>query len=334
MKKYFIYIFAAISLFNIFSADNIVIGISLPFLRNESSSTMFYNKQFAFEMLFKNESEIFTLEIVNVEEPDDKIESVYIKSSKDNTINNTFDYLLYSSVYSNDHFLFFKVQLINPYNNDVVFMKMFVKKIDYTIGETITECSDEILEMIKNSDLTKIKNKNAFKVKLDKEKTSEEQLDTYAMKFKHEIFFLNSFLKIHANFVSLMELYSGYNFSPFDFFSIESAFFWGLGFKDTDLSFINVNTSSFLVGQSAGIFLHLPLTIVEPSIGLRAEINYIILDHFYFTFPIDLGLKIYINQKHAIRINGIFQFIVLDINEVKWKNSYLIGFMVGYARKL
>lgn len=334
MKKYIILALLVIVYFNIFSEDNIIIGISPPFLRNESSSTMFYNKQFSFEMLFKNESEIFTLEIINIDDPDNKIESVYIKSSKDNTINNTYDYLLYSSVYSNNLFLFFKVQLLNPYNNDVVFVKMFVKKIDYTIGETISECSDEILEMIKNSNLVKIKNKNTFKTKINKEKTSEEQLDSYAMKFKHEIFFLNSFLKTHANFVSFLELYSGYNFSPFDFFSIEGAFFFGWGFKDTDFSFINVNMNSFLIGQSAGIYLFLPFTIVEPSVGLRAEINYIILDHFYFTFPIDFGLKIYINQKHAIRINTSFQFIVLDINEVSWKNNFLIGFMIGYARKL
>ncbi len=211
MKNYIIFLLLTTIYFNIFSEDKIIIGISPPFLKNESATTMFYNKQFSFEMLFKNDSEVFSLELVNVDETDNEVESAYIKSSKVNTINNSFDYLLYSSVYSNNFYLFFKVQLINPYNNDVIFLKLFIKEIDYTISESISECTDEILELIKNSNLTKIKNKTAYIVKIKKEKSSEEQLDTYAMRFKHEIFFLNSFLKNHANFVSLLELYSGYN---------------------------------------------------------------------------------------------------------------------------
>ena len=90
---------------------------------------------------------------------------------------------------------------------------------------------------------------------------------------------------------------------------------------------------NFFIGQSAGLSFYLPF-IVEPSLGLRFEINYIALDHIYFTFPIDLGLKIYITQKNAIKFNTSFQFITLDINDVVWEKNFMIGFMVGYAHKI
>ena len=60
--------------------------------------------------------------------------------------------------------------------------------------------------------------------------------------------------------VSLFEIYSGYNFSPFDFFSIEAAFFWGFGFKDSDLSFAQYKEmNNFFIGHSAGFNFYLPL---------------------------------------------------------------------------
>ncbi len=334
MKKFLVLLFLIVHMFYIFSEENLLIGISSPFLRNENSSTMFYNKQFSFEILFKNNSDKISYEIINIDEIDIEKESEYIKTCKRIAINNGYDYLLYSSVYSNDLFLFFKVQLLNPYTDDVIFIKLFIKKIDYTLSETISDCSEEIINVINSSSLDRIQGKNLFKENIKKEEGAEEQLDQYATRFKHEIFFLNSFLKNHSNTVSLVEIYSGYNFSPFDFFSIEAALFWGYGFKDSDLSFSKITEeTNFFIGQSAGFYFNLPL-IVEPSLGLRLEINYIINDHFYFTFPIDLGLKIYIRQKHAIRINTSFQFITYDINDFKWSYNFMIGFMVGYALKI
>ena len=318
---------------NIFSENKVIIGISPPYLRTENSATIFYKKQFSFEILFNSNSDRFNFEILDIGEPEDNKESLYLKECKKNTINNGYDYLLYSSVYSNDFYLFFKVQLLNPYDDDVIFLKIFVKKIDYKISETISECSDEIIKNLSNYKLVEIQRKELYREKV-KEEGNEEQLDQYAVKFKHEIFYLNSFFKNHSNMLSLFEIYSGYNFSPFDFFSIEAAFFLGFGFKDTDLSFSQFEEGNyFFIGQSAGFNFYLPFK-VEPSLGLRFEINYIVLDHVYFTFPIDLGLKVYITQKDAIKFNTSFQFITFDINDLSWEKNFMIGFMIGYARKI
>ena len=334
LKKFIILTFVLIQIFNIFSEDKVIIGISPPYLRTENSATIFYNKQFSFELLFNSDSDKFNFEILNISELEKNKESLYLKECKKNTINNGYDYLLYSSVYSNAFFLYFKVQLLSPYNDDVIFLKIFIKKIDYKISETISECSDEIIKNLSNNKLEKIQRKELYMEKAKEEEDPEEQLDQYAIKFKHEFFFLNSFFKNHSNMLSLFEIYSGYNFSPFDFFSIEAAFFLGFGFKDADLSFSQFNEgNNFFIGQSAGFNFYLPFK-VEPSLGLRFEINYIILDHVYFTFPIDLGIKVYITQKDAIKFNTSFQFITFDIIDLSWEKNFMIGFMIGYARKI
>ena len=133
MKQFIILIFLLVHRFKLYSEEKVIIGISPPYLRNENSATMFYNKQFLFEMLFKSSSDKFTFEIINIIEPDIKIESSYLKNCKRGAINNGYDYLLYSSVYSNDFYLFFKVQLLNPYTDEVIFLKVIVSKFSNMI---------------------------------------------------------------------------------------------------------------------------------------------------------------------------------------------------------
>ena len=106
------------------SEEKISIGISNPYLRNESAVTMFYHKHFSFEILFNYDSDKYSLEVINIDIIDS--EDIYLKSCKDEILSSNIDYLLYSTVYSSDSFLFFKVQLINPYDDVVVFSKLYI----------------------------------------------------------------------------------------------------------------------------------------------------------------------------------------------------------------
>ena len=133
--------------------------------------------------------------------------------------------------------------------------------------------------------------------------------------------------------MSFLEFCSGYNFSPFDFFSIESGIFLGGGYLDIDFNLNNIILDKLFLGGYAAFYLFLS-GIVEPSVGLKFEFCYVLNNDVCFSFPIAFGLKFYINPKNIIRFDTSFQFIYYDFNKLVWKNNFVIGFLIGYAKKI
>ena len=320
----------------LYSEEGILIGISSPYLRNESSETVFFEKNFNFELLFNYSDNYYSFEIFNTDINAE--ESRYLRNLKREAIKIECDYILHSVIYSSKTYLFYKVQLISPYTDTVFFNKLYSKKIDFALSEFLTECSLDIINKLNSLSLTKVK-KNTFKRDYEKEKSEEEKLEEFVAKYKHEIFFSNTFFKNHASTMSFLELFTGYGFSPFNFFSVEAGMFLGGGSLDKTLAMLDTGINRFYVGWFAGFNFYARF-VVEPSIGMRFELNYLQGDAFYFTIPVDVGLKIYINPKNAVRINTSFQFTALNLQRVVdeiqpwWENNYIIGFMIGYAKKL
>lgn len=340
MKKFFIIFFLIFIFVECYSQEIITVGISSPFLKNESPVTRFYNKHFAFEILFNYVGESFKFEILTLDKDD--IEGNFLKNCKKESINIKSDYLLYSTVQSSESFLFFKVQLINPYSDVVFLSKYYVRKIDYTVNEALSDSVDEIIDLMHSIKIPKVERKFLSKIG-NKDDQEEEIFSEVNIRKKHEIFFLNGFFRNHSGIMSFFELCTGYNFAPFDFFSVEGAFFIGAGEVNTLFDINDIGLSKMFLGGYAAFFFFLS-GIVEPSVGLKFELNYIHGDHLRFTFPIDFGLKIYINNDNVIRLNSSFQFICFKfdiqtideiiINNSVWENNFIVGLSLGYARKI
>ena len=50
--------------------------------------------------------------------------------------------------------------------------------------------------------------------------------------------------------------------------------------------------------------------------------------------PDAIEIKIFVTKENAIRINSSFQFNYLNLFNVTWEKNFIIGIMVGYARKI
>ena len=118
--------------------------------------------------------------------------------------------------------------------------------------------------------------------------------------------------------MSFLNIYTGYNFTPFNFFSVEGAFFLGGGYKDDTFLFNSVKLNKLFVGSYLAFGFFIP-GIVQPSVSLRIEFGYVANDLFFLSLPIDLGLKIFINKKNAIRINSSFQFNYFNLSDLFWE---------------
>lgn len=330
MKKKFLLLILLFTINYIYSREIINYGISYPFIQNETSEIIFLNKQFPFEIIFNNENEQNQYNLIRLDE--EVNETKYLDLLKEYTINENYDYLILSNIYSNDNYIFFNIKLINPYSDIIIFSKLFINKIDYTINEFLTETVKKVLAEIDNLNLGK---PEKFKIK---EKDDEKKFDFVKtnIKFKHEIFILNGFFKNHSYSLSFLDLMVGYNFIPFDYFSIESGLFAGIGNSNKDFNINEININSGYLGIFGSFYFFIP-AIVEPRVGIRFEFTYIIKNYFYFSFPIDFGLKIYINEKNIIRIDSSFQFTSLQfksVEEIGWQRDYIIGIMIGYAKKI
>jgi len=325
---YLILIFLLFFSYNSFSQqNNIKLGISPPFMRNRNVNTLFFHKQFIFEFMSNFEEKQYSLEILNVEY--NEMESVYLKKCKDVSYENDVEYLLYSVVYSIANKLYFKVVLLNPYNDVIIFSQLFQFDIENNINEFISDATGKLIAILKEIKLEKIQIKKTFVKKTDNEEVKLDIKNTY----KHEVFVLNGFFKNHPLVMSFMSWFVGYNFSPFNIFNVEGAVFWGGGYFDTDFKFDKIHFNDFFVGTYASFNFFL-VGVVEPTLGLRFEISYIVNRDVYFTLPIDMGLKIKVSKKDLIRINSSFQFNYFNIMTQLWEKSFTVGFMVGYARKI
>ena len=329
-RLFFICLVFFVIILKTYSDSKIKIGIFPPYIRNESPATMFYYKNYVFEFLFNNDKNKYLVEIINVETASE--ESLYLKNCKEEIRQEGVDYFLYATVQSTDDYLFFNVQLLNPYNNEVVFSKFFTQKIDYAINDSLSESVKKIIKTLKKHDLKRAKVK-VFTKKENKTKKEEDGFKPLKIKYKHEVFFLNGFLKNHPNIMSFLEIYSGYNFSPFDFFCVESGIFLGLGYEDANFYIRNIIYEDFFLGTYFAFYFYLS-GFIEPSVGLRLDFTYILNKNIRLTLPIDFGVKFYIKNKNAIRFNTSIQFICYDFETLQWQNNFLIGFLIGYARKI
>ena len=138
---------------------------------------------------------------------------------------------------------------------------------------------------------------------------------------------------MHPEMMSFVSLFSGYCFNPYEFLGLEVGMSFAGGYRTRGFSFDRFGMDTFIIGINHGFHILIPGTY-EPSIGIRAEFSYIIGEKFYFSLPIDVGIKIYVTNKNIIRVNAVIQFTRLDIANVSWDQSTTLGIMVGYARKI
>ena len=135
--------------------------------------------------------------------------------------------------------------------------------------------------------------------------------------------------------MSFFNWYMGYNFIPFKFVRIEGAFFLGAGGIENRFDFKNINYfENFFLGTYGAFYFFLSGFFIEPFAGFKIEISYVVNDFVYFYMPIDFGLRIFMSKKDSIRIDSNFQFSAFNINKVEWENFFIIGFLIGYARKI
>ena len=335
IKLVCVVVFIVLSIQNIFckakldktSQEQITISISHPYMRNQSVNTIFFNKQFVFEFLSLYNADV-QIEILS---SDDSVsETEYKLDCIEGAKLNDSDYLIYSVISGYYNNIFLKVNIINVWTGELLLYKFYSSKVEYGIDEVLTEVVSKIIDSIKELKLTKIAK---IVTKNKKEKNlyaSSEQTPNY----KHEIFIQSGILKNHPTVMSFLNLYLGYNFSPFEIFNIEGALFLGTGYYEKKFNFGYDIFNDFFIGTYAAFRFFLKGK-VEPSIGLRGEFSYLVVHKVLsVALPIDVGIKIYINNENLIRINSSFQFNYFDIFIGKWVESWTVGVLVGYARKL
>ncbi len=335
LKIIYAVLFLALSLQTIFckstqdktADEKITISIAPPYMKNSSVNTIFFNRQFVFEFLslYESDNQTEILPYKNyTSERDYKLQCIEDAKNSDS------DYLVYSSVYGHDNNVYLKTNIINIWTNEVLLYKFYNTKIEYAADEVLTESISEIIRDINNLHLTKTVRKVTKKVKEKDPYADSKQAPNY----KHELFVQSGFFKNHPIVMSFFNLYSGYNFTPFDIFNIEAALFFGTGYYEKEFNFDYNLFSDFFVGTSAAFrfFIKGP---IEPNVGLRVEFSYVIVKNVLLvSLPIDAGIKIYIDNENLIKINTSFQFNYFDIFLGRWVNSWTLGVMVGYARKL
>ncbi|HPO48749.1 MAG TPA: hypothetical protein PLO89_00345 [Spirochaetota bacterium] len=333
MKKIFIIFLAVFIYLNLFaeeeSNEKVIIGITPPFMRNKNVGSIFLNRQFIFEFLSNFSENRYTAEILT---PDfSENEKDYLRNCIETGVKFQADYIVTSKVYSIEDTLFFEFNLLNPYNNSISISKLFSKSGMENLGDFLYEISESLSRIINEKELKKIKNKTINLKKNTGDKTDRVVEDKTF--YKHEVFVMNGFFKNNPKVMSFLSLYTGYNFTPFNFFCVEGGIFIGGGYKENDFSFDKMNLKVFYVGGYGSFGFFIP-GIVQPSINLRFEFSYIFQDIVSFSIPVDLGIKIFINKEHAIRINSSFQFNYLNLFNVLWEKNFIIGVMVGYAKKI
>jgi len=328
-RNIFIAIFILINVYG-FTEESISIGLIPPFMKNDNAVTVFFNKHFVFEILFNYNISKYTIDSMNIDSYDE--EDDYIDSCKSAAIKQNFDYLLYSSVSTNDEYLYFKVELLNPYNNTVIFSKLYKNKNFDTINEILSDISIDVIKQIGNAKLVNI----AIKKKIDAETAKKKEkpiFNEYFIRSKHEIFIMQGFFKNHPGVMSFIEIMSGYGFSPNNFVSIEGGIYLGYGKFDIEFRIQDIDLKNIYLGTFGGFDFFIS-GLIEPCFGLKLDITYIVNNNLYLSLPIDFGLKINLFNKYCIKFNASFQFIAYDFNKLSWENNYIIGIFIGYAQKI
>jgi len=336
IKFIYVVLFIILTIQNIFcktskektTEEKIIISISPPYMKNQSVNTNFFNRQFVFEFLSSYNGD-FQMEILSNEE-DFASEKEYKIDCIEKAKQNNSDYLIYSVISGYDNNIFLKMIIINVWTNEVLSYKFYNSKVLYGIDEVLTEFVDKIIGNLKELNLVK----SVKKIIKQKKEKDPYKNSIQTPNYKHEIFVQSGILKNHPLVISFFNLYSGYNFTPFDIFNIEAAIFFGTGYYEREFNFGYNIFDDFFIGTYTAFrfFIKGPL---EPSIGLRVEFSYLTVKSILsVSLPIDAGIKIYINSENLIKINSSFQFNYFDIFIGKWVNSWTVGVLIGYARKL
>lgn len=326
----FYYIFFTILL--AFSKDVFTFGITEPFLFLNNAETVFLSKQFPFELIFSNEKE--NLKFIIIREEDSNIFSDYIKTGKKACLQEGYNFYIASNILLKKGVICFDIKLIDPYSNKILFSSFFTKDKDTIINEFLSDVVKKTLSKIAN-----LKLENYF---LKNKKIENEEKEFFSLyknergeRYRHEIFLLNGFFKNHSLSFSFFDLNIGYNFFVVDYFCIESGFFGGIGNFGRNINFYGVNFSNQYIGSFFSFYLFYPF-FVEPRAGLRFEVMYLFKNSFAFSFPIDFGIKFYVDKRNIIKLSTSFQFIslVFGSKEAIWKKDFLLGVMIGYAIKI
>lgn len=324
-----LYIIFNLSLFSEENNEKTVIGIAPPFMKVKNVNTMFFHRQFIFEFLSDFPETIYDLEILSPSNSENEID--YLSSCISQGFKFEVDYIIITKVYSIDENVFFEFNVLNPYNNRIVFSKFYDNANIPNINEFLIDTSEKIVRLLSLKEFPKIKQKGHFVSKKNEDKTKNLVEDKTF--YKHEVFVMHGFFKNTPRVMSFLSCYMGYNFTPFNFFNIEASFFFGEGYKENNFSFDNINLNSFYLGGYGSFCFFIP-GIVQPGISLRFEVSYIINDIVCFSIPLDLGIKFFVTKENVLRISSSFQFNYLNTTTLEWDKNFIIGIMVGYARKI
>jgi hypothetical protein len=274
-------------------------------------------------------SERYFIDIINPELSPDQ--NRYYSNTVKEIARQQFDYLIYSTVYYYSNEIILKVSLINVYTNTIILTEFYNLKDLNQIAEFNSNSASDFIRKFIILDLSVISKKS-----VKKEETQDLQKNKNINKlYRHEIFISNGFFKNNPIITSYLNWYIGYCFTPLNIINVESAYYFGFGNLDNKLSFSNFDLSQFFTGFYLAAYIFMTIGIIEPNLGLRVEFSYCYPDdRLYINIPIDIGIKIYIDNYNLIRINSSFQYNHYSISENLWIKNYTIGLIIGYARKI
>ncbi len=329
-----------------------VIAIPAPYMSNDNTFTEFFNKQFAFEF-FSSDSNLYEFEIIHTDYDDYTLVTMqqYFEECKQTSYSKNYDYMLFSKVYTLDasvynddlsskKYIIFKYDLIDLNTDKITKSGIYNLDDGYTLNEVLSYISKKIIFDLNNTpleiteqDIKKIQNEKADEKK-EEEPREVQQYEENQKPKKHEIYVQNGFLKTTPKMMSFLSLCIGYNFIPYKFFDLGGSFFFGGGSSEDKFDFSKLSFDRFYLGTSTGLNFFLPGFAVEPSVGFKVELAYLIKGDLDLYIPIDMGFKFNLHKHNYLKINFDFQFTTFNILQNRWQNNYLIGIWIGYGKKI
>lgn len=340
------YILIVFSLYSQTNIDNINIGISYPYVRNENVDTIMVKMNFIFEILSYNIGDRIQLGIIEQEQKtySNDGESDYLKNLHVASERKEFDYFIYSSVYTLDEDIIIFVKFFKTGNRKSIKTFLYKSKRDFTLNQEISYITKNILDQLLLLDLVPYRSsfkKDKFKERVvidddfdeDSEKELLDFLFQYDSKKRHEVYVLSGFLKNHHFVNSLFSVYTGYTLRLEKSFSFDFGAFFGVGSYQKNMDFTKYNDfDTVYLGTDIGAYIYFP-GIIEPLIGIRVEFSYLPQSNdIYLSLPIDFGFKVHFTKDHLLRVSTSFPFNNFDIQQLTWSKEFTLGFRIGYAR--
>lgn len=356
MKKIYLTIIFLFCFGLLFAQENKrvpVIAIAAPYMSNDNTFTEFFNKQFAFEF-FSSDNNLYEFEIIHTDYDDYTLIPMhqYLEECKKTAYSQNYDYMLFSRVYTLDgsiynddlsskSYIIFKYDLINIYQNKITKSDIYNLDDGYTLNEVLSYISKKIIFDLNNTalEVTEQDTKKNQNEKTPEKKESEEPKEVQEYEEnqkpkKHEIYVQNGFCKISPRMMSFFSFNVGYNFIPYKFFDLGGSFFLGGGSREDKFDFSKLSFDKFYFGTNTGLNFFLPGFVVEPSIGFKVELSYMVGGDLDLYIPIDMGFKFNLHKNNYLKINFDFQFTTFNVLKNQWQNNYLIGVWIGYGKKI